>query len=51
MNKQEGVNYFLEEIESTLNIISMSMKKADIMGHIRHMQILLENIKYINNED
>lgn len=51
MTKQEGFDYFIGEVESTLKIISMDMKKADIVAHIRHIQVLIENIKYINNEE
>jgi hypothetical protein len=49
MNKQEGINYFCDQIIDELNNISNSSKKADMVASMNHWKVLLSNIKDINN--
>lgn len=51
LNKpEEGIDYFCDIILKDMYIVSMKMKKSDIMAHIDYWRNILGTIKTINDE-
>lgn len=50
INHKEGISHFCDIILKDMYIVSMKMKKSDIMAHIDYWKNIIGTIKMINDE-
>ena len=47
--KENAIDYFCDEIIADMDSVSAKSTKANMIAHMNHWRVLLNNIKDINN--